>query len=116
VWWVFYFKNNLKIFLKTLGILGFSLYFSFVMRETLKLKNMNIREYYLATFPNDDLGTEINPSATFEGLAETLNNYQDVYDYIGACDSLIRERVFWQLSLLHNTEYSVIYDLWMEAV
>jgi hypothetical protein len=76
---------------------------------------MNIREYYLQNFPTDELGTEINPSATFEGLAETLNNYQDVYDYIGACDSLIRERVFWQLSLLHNTEYSVIYDLWMEA-
>ena len=76
---------------------------------------MNIREYYLQNFPTDELGTEINPQATFEGLAETLNNYQDVYDYIGACDSLIRERLFYQLSILHNTEYEVIYDLWMEV-
>jgi hypothetical protein len=85
------------------------------MREILNPPTMNIREYYLATFPSDDLGNEINPQATFEGLAETLNNYQDVYDYIGACDSLIRERLFYQLSILHNTEYEVIYDLWMEV-
>jgi hypothetical protein len=38
-----------------------------------------------------------------------------VYEYIGVSDSLIRERLFWQLSILHNTECSVIYDLWMEV-
>lgn len=86
------------------------------MRKTLKLKNMNIREYYLANFPSDDLGTKINPNATFDGLAETLNNYEDVYEYIGVSDSLIRERLFWNLSEAHNTEIEVIYDLWSQAV
>jgi hypothetical protein len=85
------------------------------MRETLKLKNMNIREYYLATFPNDELGTEINPSATFDGLVRVLNNYEDVYEYIGVSDSLIRERVFWNLSEITTTEYNVIYDLWLAS-
>jgi len=76
---------------------------------------MNIREYYLANFPNDELGNEINPESTFQGLSEILNNYEDVYEYIGVSDSLIRERVFWQLSVLHNTEYNVIYDLWLAS-
>jgi len=77
---------------------------------------MNIREYYLTNFPTDELGAEINPESTFDGLVRVLNNYEDVYEYIGVSDSLIRERVFWHLSVLHNTDYEVIYDLWMEAV
>ena len=76
---------------------------------------MNIRDYYLTNFPTDALGTEINPHATFQGLSETLNNYEDVYEYIGVSDSLIRERVFFGLSILHNTEYEVIYDLWLQS-
>jgi hypothetical protein len=86
------------------------------MRETLNPLNMNIREYYLENFPTDELGNEINPTATFDGLVRVLNNYEDVYEYIGVSDSLIRERLFWQLSILHNTECEVIYELWMEAV
>ena len=51
---------------------------------------MNIREYYLTNFPTDELGAEINPTATFDGLVRVLNNYEDVYEYIGVSDSLIR--------------------------
>ena len=76
---------------------------------------MNIREYYLTNFPTDELGAEINPESTFDGLVRVLNNYEDVYEYIGVSDSLIRERVFWNLSKITNTEYSVIYDLWLES-
>jgi hypothetical protein len=85
------------------------------MRETLNPLNMNIREYYLENFPTDELGNEINPTATFDGLVRVLNNYEDVYEYIGVSDSLIRERVFWNLSEITTTEYSVIYDLWLES-
>jgi hypothetical protein len=74
---------------------------------------MNIREYYVATFPTDELGDEINPSATFEVLVDVLNNYGDVYQYIGVRDSIVRERCFEKLSELTNTEYDVIYDLWL---
>jgi hypothetical protein len=76
---------------------------------------MNIREYYLTNFPTDELGAEINSEATFDGLVRVLNNYEDVYEYIGVSDSLIRERVFWNLSEITTTEYSVIYDLWLES-
>jgi hypothetical protein len=86
------------------------------MRETLKLNNMNIREYYLENFPTDELGNEINPSATFEVLVNVLNNYGDVYQYLGVNDSLMRERLFWELSQLTNTPYDDIYYLWLMAV
>ena len=74
---------------------------------------MNIREYYVEAFPTDELGDEINPSATFEVLIDVLNNYGDVYQYIGVSDSIVRERCFEKLSELTNTEYDVIYDLWL---
>jgi hypothetical protein len=76
---------------------------------------MNIREYYLTNFPNDDLGNEINPQATFEVLIDVLNNYGDVYQYIGVDDSLMRERLFWELSQLTSTPYDDVYYLWLMA-
>jgi hypothetical protein len=48
-------------------------------------------------------------------LVRVLNNYEDVYEYIGVSDSLIRERVFWNLSEITTTEYNVIYDLWLAS-
>lgn len=72
----------------------------------------NIREYYLQNFPTDELGLEINPQATFDGLGLVLNNYEDVYEYLGVDDSLMRERLFWALSGLTSTPYDDIYYLW----
>lgn len=77
--------------------------------------NMTIREFYLETYPTDDLGNEINPHATFEGLFETLDRYRDVYEYIGVGDSIIRERCFERLAEIMDCSYDVIYDQWMMA-
>lgn len=74
---------------------------------------MNIKTYYLATFPTDELGSEINPQATFEGLYVTLDKYRDVYEYIGVMDSVIRERCFERLAQIMKCEYNVIYEQWM---
>lgn len=76
---------------------------------------MNIKTYYLATFPTDELGNEINPHATFEGLFETLDRYRDVYEYIGVGDSIIRERCFERLAQLMRCRYQEIYDQWSLA-
>jgi hypothetical protein len=75
----------------------------------------NIREYYLQNFPADELGIEINENATFDGLVIVLNNYGDVYQYIGVDDSLMRERLFWELSQLTGTPYDDVYYLWLMA-
>lgn len=76
---------------------------------------MNIREYYVEAFPTDELGVEINPTATFEGLFEVLDRYGDVYEYIGVGDSLIRERCFEKLSLIMGVEYNEVYSQWLMA-
>ena len=80
-----------------------------------KISNDNIREYYLEAFPTDDLGNEINPKATFEGLHKVLDNYGDVYEYIGVGDSIVRERVFDKLADVLGVEYDVIYSQWLLA-
>ena len=69
---------------------------------------MNIKNYYLANFPTDELGLEINEEATFEGLFETLDRYRDVYDYIGVLDSIVRERIFERLCEIMGCEYDVV--------
>jgi hypothetical protein len=80
------------------------------------MRDMKIREYYLEAYPTDDLGTEINPQATFEGLFQTLDRYGDVYEYIGVGDSIIRERCFEQLAHIMDCPYDEIYEQWMMAV
>lgn len=72
-----------------------------------------IKNYYLQNFPTDELGLEINPEATFEGLFETLDRYRDVYEYIGVHDSLVRERVFEKLAEVMEVPYNEVYEQWM---
>ena len=72
-----------------------------------------IKNYYLQNFPTDELGLEINPEATFEGLFETLDRYRNVYEYIGVNDSLVRERVFDKLADVMKVPYNEVYEQWM---
>ncbi len=77
---------------------------------------MNIREFYLANYPSDDMGDGINTEATFVGLAKTLSNCHDVYEYLYVYDSIIRERLFEKLSLILNCEYMLIYNQWLSPI
>jgi hypothetical protein len=77
---------------------------------------MNIREYYVEAFPSDELGIEINSEATFDGLFRTLDNYGDVYEYIGVGDSIVRERCFEKLAEIMGCDYNTIYDQWLYNV
>lgn len=71
---------------------------------------MNIKTYYLSDFPSDNLGEEINPNATFDGLIENITK---PYNYIGVDDSIVRERLFNKLATLNGVPYSDIYNLWL---
>ncbi len=75
---------------------------------------MTIREYYLETYPTDDLGLELNPTPTFAGLLNQLIVGGDVYRYIGVGDSLIRERLFERLAEELNVKYDYVYNLWLK--
>lgn len=73
----------------------------------------SIKEWYMSAFPTDELGCELNDSSTFAHLLTALDNGQDVYDVLGVGDSIIRERVFRQLSEMMNVDYSYIYNKWL---
>ena len=75
---------------------------------------MKIREFYLENYPNDELGVEINSEATFAGLWEAIRS-NNVYEYIGVGDSIIRERVFEKFSEITGHDYDYIYKEWLEA-
>jgi hypothetical protein len=75
----------------------------------------NIKKFYTENFSSDESGLEINENATFQGLFQVLDNYDDVYEYIGICDSLVRERIFWELSKVMEVNYQIVYDQWMKA-
>lgn len=76
---------------------------------------MTIKNYYTQTFFTDELGNEINANATFEGLFYELDNYQDVYKYIGVCDSIVRERIFEKLANVIGVNYEYIYSQWLKS-
>ena len=76
---------------------------------------MTIREYYLETYPTDDLGLDLNLTPTFAGLLNQLIVGGDVYRYIGVGDSIIRERLFERLAQELEVSYDYVYNLWMNA-
>lgn len=70
----------------------------------------NIKNWYKSEFTTDELGEEINPTATFEKLK---NNLPNVYGYLHVTDSIVRERVFSELAERMNVDYDVIYTKWL---
>ena len=75
---------------------------------------MTIKEYYLTTFPSDELGLELNETPTFPGLLNQLIVGGDVYRYIGVGDSIIRERLFERLAQELEVSYEYVYNLWLK--
>lgn len=74
---------------------------------------MTIKEFYLNEYPTDELGIELNDTITFAGLVTELFGGNDVYEYIGVYDSLVRERLFSELAKQLNTSYDYVYNLWL---
>ena len=76
---------------------------------------MKIKEFYLNEYPTDELGEELNETATFDGLLITLLYEKDVYDYIGVGDSLVRERLFEKCAQILNKPYEYVYRFWLQG-
>lgn len=74
---------------------------------------MMIKDFYLEKYPTDELGLELNSDATFLGLLKALVKGEDVYDYMGVYDSLVRERMFTKLAENCETSYDWVYNLWL---
>ncbi len=74
-----------------------------------------IRDWYMAKFPDDDLGKEINPELSFSGLFDSMDNYKEVYETMGVHDSIIRERVFEKLATIMRVGYMDVYEQWLKC-
>lgn len=72
----------------------------------------SVKEYYLKEYPEDDLGEDLK-DITFAKLLADMNKGISPYDSFGVGDSIIRERIFEELSELLGVEYDVIYYLWL---
>ena len=70
-----------------------------------------IKDFYLRTYPTDDLGVEIDPNMTFERLILKAAKGKDIYDLIGVGDSVIRERLYSKIADEMNVEYVFVYNL-----
>ena len=75
---------------------------------------MTIREWYLETYPTDELGNEINPKANWVELWSAIRGGY-IYEYIGVGDSLIRERVFERFAEITGHDYDYIYEEWLAS-
>lgn len=70
----------------------------------------NIKQWYQSEYHSDELGNEINSLANFKDLE---NNIHNVYEYLGVCDSIVRECVFTELANRLNLAYWDIYNQWL---
>ena len=78
-----------------------------------ELDSTKIKDWYMETYPTDECGHFLRDNATFMGLLTTLFTGNDVYDYFGEADSLIRERIFDKLSDITGMVYDEIYNMWL---
>ena len=76
---------------------------------------MKIKGFYLCVYPTDELGVELNENSTFVGLLNCLYEGNDVYEYIGVGDSIIRERLFERLAEELSSSYDYVYNLWLNS-
>lgn len=79
--------------------------------------NELVVDWYKEAFPTDtDMFEDMEATgSTFADVWDALDNGEDVYDAIGADDSIVRERVFGRLAELTGKDYDVIYDMWLDA-
>ena len=76
--------------------------------------NSDIHDWYAHTFPDDELNKEIYTGVSFQKLYDMLSS-NDLYSIIGVDDTVVRERCFSKLAELMQVDYSVIYDMWLNA-
>lgn len=79
-------------------------------------KTEQVKEWYVETFKTDELGAEIKEKITFEHLYIALKNKHDIYNLLGVQDSLVRERLFNELSCRKEIDGEEIYNMWIDGV
>ena len=81
--------------------------------EKAKLEKRKVKEFYQTKYADDTLGNDLKDDVTFLDIVAGLNDGKDIYEVFGVGDSIIRERIFCELSELLEVDYDVIYTLWL---
>lgn len=74
-----------------------------------------VRDWYVHTYPDDDLGQRITPDLTFDDAMQAVSLGGGFCDALGVDDSIVRERVFRQLDVRTGIPYDTIYEAWLDA-
>ena len=72
-----------------------------------------IKPWYHKTYKSDDMWEDLYDGVTFKDVLYALKTGEDVYDTFGAEDSIIRERIFSELSEIMDVDYDEIYYMWL---
>ena len=72
-----------------------------------------IKDFYKEAYPTDEMGDNLNASATFQDAYECLQTGFNFYAFLGVDDSLIRERIFDALATLMGCSYEHVYYQWL---
>lgn len=73
----------------------------------------NVKDWYCTKHPSDSLKDDINPDISFNDVVTTLKKGDEIYDLLEVNDSIVRERVFFEISQRMGVDYDVIYDMWL---
>lgn len=73
-----------------------------------------LKEWYEYVYPYDVLSKSLHKDKTFGDLMDCLDNYEEL-STLGIVDSIIRERLFEQLSYVIDMPYDYIYEQWLRA-
>lgn len=111
-WIVSFFTKDNKFGLKKIAK---SLIDKFANGGKVKGDNELIKEWYVKTYPSDELGAEIPDNITFKQMFDDIMAKEDIY-HMYVSDSVIRERMFEKLSEIYNVDYNIIYKRWLAAV
>lgn len=72
-----------------------------------------IKDFYKEAYPTDEMGDNLNASATFQDAYECLQTGFNFYAFLGVDDSLVRERIFDALATLMGCDYEHVYYQWL---
>ena len=61
-------------------------------------KKTSIKKWYEKEYPTDELGSELNPTISFNKLYNLVYTQQEFYKNLNVFDSLVRERIFSKLA------------------
>lgn len=71
----------------------------------------SVRKWYMKAYPSDELGQELT-GVTFKGVINSLPKGK-FYKTMGPADSIIRERIFEEISKRTHTSYEDVYTAWL---